>query len=457
MGFRRFGIAVGVQVVAILAVCFGVTYVALRTSYYATLLLLLVMLALQTFGLVRYVLRTNRELTRFMLAIRHEDFTQNFAAPHVGGSFAELGAAFEEILRRFRAARSAKEEQASYLDTLVQHVPVAVIALDETGRIDRFNHAARRLFGAGAPHKLQDFEGFGRDFPPRILSLEPGRPALLQVTRDGALLQLNVLATDLKIGGRAFKIVSLQDIHGELEAREVEAWQNLIRVLTHEIMNSATPISSLATTAAELLAEARETSHAAGSRPDGIDQAIDDAQDAVETIAQRSSGLVRFVESYRRLTRVPQPKLSEVPVGELIERVMQLMKPEFERRGIAAYPSAVPRNLQVVADPDLLEQVLINLLRNALDAVAATERPEIHVRAEIAASGHAVIAVEDNGHGMDEQVRQNIFVPFFTTKENGTGIGLSLVRQIMRSHHGSVGVRSAPGEGTAVRLSFGVR
>jgi two-component system, NtrC family, nitrogen regulation sensor histidine kinase NtrY len=457
MGFRRFEVAVVAQIAAILAVCFATAYVALTTSLYATLLLLLVVLALQIFGLVRYVLRTNRELARFMLAIRHGDFTQNFAAAPGGGPFAELGAAFEEILRRFRAARSAKEEQASYLDTLVQHVPVAVVALDETGRIDQFNHAARRLFGAGAPRMLQDFEGFGADFPRRILALEPGRPALLQVTRDGVLLQLNVLATELRIGGRAFKIVSLQDIHGELEAREVEAWQNLIRVLTHEIMNSATPISSLAATAADLLAEVREASRTGSSRADAMDQVIDDAHDAVETIAQRSSGLVRFVDSYRRLTRVPQPKLRELEASELIERVVQLMKPELERRNVAIHRTVTPRNLQLVADPDLLEQVLINLLRNALDAVASATRPEIRVRAEIDGGGQAVIAVEDNGHGMDEQVRQNIFVPFFTTKENGTGIGLSLVRQIMRSHHGSVGVRSAPGEGTAVRLSFGAR
>jgi nitrogen fixation/metabolism regulation signal transduction histidine kinase len=452
MGYKRFEIAVAAQVALILAVSLVASYVALSTTLYATLLLLAAALTLQVAGLVHYVRRTNRELTRFVLAIRHEDYAQTFAAER-RGAFAELGAAFEEILRRFRAARSAKEEQASYLDTLVQHVPVALVALDETGRVDQFNHAARRLFGSGAPRMLQDFAGFGADFPAKILALEPGRPALLQVAKQSALLQLNVLATELKIGGRSFKIVSLQDIHGELEAREVEAWQNLIRVLTHEIMNSATPISSLATTAAELLAEARETKRSG----EALEHAIDDVQDAVETIAKRSSGLVRFVESYRRLTRVPQPALRAVPVAGLLERVVQLMRPELERRGIDVSQSITPRNLEIVADPDLLEQVLINLLRNALDALTASAKPRVTLAAEIDPGGRAVIAVEDNGHGMDEQVRQNIFVPFFTTKQHGTGIGLSLVRQIMRSHHGSVGVRSAPGEGTAIRLSFGAR
>lgn len=449
MGYKRFTLAVAAQAALMLATCVAAAYVAVETTYYATLLLLVVALTLEVAVLVHYVQRTNRELARFLLAVRHEDLAQSFSAAPSGGSFAELGAAFEEILRRFRAARSAKEEQASYLDTLVEHVPVAVIALDDQGRIDRFNHAARRLFGVGTPRRLQDFDGFGPEFPGRILALEPGRPALLQVAKENASLQLNVLATELKIGGRDYKIVSLQDIYGELEAREVEAWQNLIRVLTHEIMNSATPISSLAATAAELLAEARE-------RPDQ-DGALGDAQDAVETIAKRSSGLVRFVESYRRLTRVPQPKLATVAVAALFDRVAALMKPELDRRGIALRLAVSPRNLEISADADLLEQVLINLLRNSLDAVAGAEQPRIGLSAEIDARGRAVIAVDDNGHGMDEQVRQNIFVPFFTTKQHGTGIGLSLVRQIMRSHNGSVGVRSAPGRGTSVRLSFAGR
>ena len=447
MGYRRFRLSVTIQVVLILAVCCSIAYVAVTTTYYATMLLLLVVLSLQVASLLHYVQRTNRELTRFMLAIRHEDFSQSFTVGRAAGSsFAELAAAFEEILRRFRAARTAKEEQASYLDTLVQHVPVAVLAIDESGRIDLFNHAARRLFGVTAPQHIQDFQDLGSEFSARIVALEPGRPELLKVTKDSALLQLNVLATELKIGGRSYKIVSLQDIRGELEARELEAWQNLIRVLTHEIMNSATPISSLAATAAELLTEARE-------RP-GESSAIIDAQDAVDTIAKRSTGLVHFVESYRRLTRLPKPAVSSFPIGDLFARVAQLMNPELERRGIALVQGISPRNLQINADPDLLEQVLINLVRNAIDAVAEAPSPQIRMTAELDAAGHAIVAVEDNGHGMDAHVRENIFVPFFTTKRHGTGVGLSLVRQIMRSHRGNVGVRSAPGEGTAIRLSF---
>ncbi len=446
MDSRRFELGVALQVALLLATCIAIAYLAVATSYYATLLLLGVTLAVEVSALLRYVGRTNRELARFMLAVRHGDLAQSFRSPRGGGSFGDLAAAFEEVLERLRGDRTETERHATYLEALVQHVPVAVLALDDGGGIDLYNHAARRLFGAGAPRKLRDFSAFGTDFPRRIHALVPGRSELIEVTREGAQLQLNALATEVTIGARVYKIVSLQDIHGELEAREIEAWQNLIRVLTHEIMNSATPISSLATTAAELLAEAR-------AHP-GQRDAIDDAHDAVTTIAQRTDALVRFVESYRRLTKVPKPAVAAIPAAELLDRVVQLMHPELASRGIALVQRVAPRNLLLEVDAGLLEQVLINLLRNAIDALDGAAAPEIGLTAEIDAGGRAVIVVEDNGRGMDEHVRANVFVPFFTTKRHGTGIGLALVRQIMRSHRGSVGVQSAPGRGTAVRLSF---
>lgn len=446
MAYSRFETTVGLQVALIVIVSAVLAYVFIATSYYATMLLLAAVLVLLVIGLLRNVRRTNRELARFMLAIKHEDFAQSFAAQPAGGAFAELARALEEIMRRLRAAHAAKEEQASYLDTLVQHVPVAVIALDANGNVDLFNQAARRLLGTAAPQKLQDFTAFGPEFVARVFSLVPGQPELIGVQRDNGLLQLNALATQITIRGREYKIVSLQDIHGELEARELEAWQNLIRVLAHEIMNSATPISSLAATAAELLAEARE--------PDGPSSVIADVQDAVDTIAKRSTGLVHFVESYRRLTRLPKPVMKPVAVAALFGRVAQLMGPEVERRGIALVQEVTPRGLDITADADLLEQALINLVRNAVDALADAPEPRIVLKADLDSGGHAVLLVADNGHGMEPHVRANLFVPFFTTKQHGTGVGLSLVRQIVRSHRGNVGVRSAPGEGTAIRLTF---
>ncbi len=445
MGYRRFELSVILQVALMLAVCVAIAYSIAAARYYATALLLIIVLAVQAAVLLHYIRWTHRELSRFLLAVQHQDLSQSFSMAHASGSFAELSAAFEGVLQRLRETRTATEQQASYLHTIVQHVPVAVMTVEDTGRVDLFNSAARRLLGVSTPRNLQDFAGFGTDFPAKILSLRTGERRLIKVPTDRGLLQLNAMCTELCIGGRNYKIVSLQDIHGELEAREIEAWQNLIRVLTHEIMNTVTPISSLAATASELLADAREApSHSA----------IHDVEDAVRTIAQRSAGLMHFVESYRRLSRVPRPAARSIQAIELFTRIHQLMAPELTRRGIEFTHTVEPESLQISADPDLIEQVLINLVRNAIDAVADVAQPRIRVTAELDDSGRPQIAIGDNGHGMDEHVRENIFVPFFTTKRHGSGVGLSLVRQIMRSHAGNVGVRSAPGAGTEVRLSF---
>lgn len=446
MDYRRFRLSVFVQVGLILLVCLVAAYLVTATNYYATIVLVLILLSLQVATLLHYVQRTNRELSRFLLAIKHSDFSQSFSPGGMVGPFGRLADAFEAVLERFRETRSAKEEQASYLDSLVQHVPIAVLAFDGSGRIDLFNHAARRLLGVSDLRNLHDFADFGPDFAQRVSALRPGEPMLMKVMRHRELLQLNVSATELRMRGRQLKIVTLQDIRRQLEARELTAWQNLIRVLTHEIMNSLTPISSLAATAGDLLSDAQSSGNA--------DNAIKDAQDAVDTIAQRGAGLMHFVETYRRLTRLPEPSLQTFSVDDLFARIEQLMRKDLEQRFIGLTRSVSDEAARLTADSELVEQAMINLARNAIDAVDGVREPMIELIAYADSSGRPVIAVADNGRGMDEETREHIFVPFYTTKREGTGVGLSVVQQIMRAHGGSVEVASAPGEGTTVRLTF---
>jgi nitrogen fixation/metabolism regulation signal transduction histidine kinase len=449
MAYRHFRLSVVAQVMLILLVCVAAAYLIVATSYYATTLLVVVVLGLQVAALLHYVQRTNRDLGRFLLMIEHSDFSQTFGVEQAKGSFRDLAAAFERVLQRFRETRAAKEEQASYLNTLVQHVPIAVIGVERSGNVDLFNNAARRLFGVAELRNLRDLAAFGPDFANAILSLVPGRQELLKVTRKNELLQLNVSATELRMRGRDLVIVTLQDIRRELEARELTAWQNLIRVLTHEIMNSVTPISSLAATAGELLTDAQ-----ASSAPGAADAAVRDAKDAVDTIAQRGTGLIHFVESYRRLTHLPKPTLHSFSVTELFSRIRQLMARELVARSIELSLSVDPAAAELIGDSELIEQAVINLVKNAIDAVNDVSSPKITMSAHIDPSGRPTIAVADNGQGMDEAVRENIFVPFYTTKREGTGIGLSVVQQIMRSHQGSVEVASAPRQGTEIRLAF---
>lgn len=448
MVYRHFRLSVFMQVSLILLVCIVLAYLVMATTYYATMLLVLIVLGIQVATLLHYVQRTNRDLSRFLLTIEHSDFSQTFSSGPSAGAFGKLAEAFEGVLQRFRETRSAKEEQASYLNTLVQHVPIAVVAVAPSGQIDLFNNAARRLFGISDLRNLRDLKSFGSRFPGDVLRLQAGQQELMKVMRNNELLQLNVSVTQLRMRGRDLKIVTLQDIRRELEARELTAWQNLIRVLTHEIMNSVTPISSLAATASELLRDTQKEGVGTAEGP------IRDAQDAVDTIAQRGTGLLHFVENYRRLTHLPKPTLRTFSVTELFSRIRQLMAGDLDAGSVTLRQSVAPEVSELTGDPELIEQAIINLVKNASAAVGDVPSPEIAMSAHIDASGRRTIAVTDNGQGMTEDVLENIFVPFYTTKREGTGVGLSVVQQIMRSHRGSVEVASAPGQGTEIRLVF---
>jgi len=333
---------------------------------------------------------------------------------------------------------------------LIQHIPVAVVAVRDDGSISLFNNAARRLFGLSDIRELAQLQSFDHGLAEAISTLEPGGERLVRVVQDNGLLQLNISATSLKLRGRAEKIVSVQDIQGQLENQEMEAWQNLIRVLTHEIMNSVTPITSLAQTASETV------SGLMTDLPDEspVREDLQDTFDALDTVGRRGAGLMRFVESYRSLTRLPTARIRIFRLDGFLQRVGTLMEDSFSQQGVEFNIGVEPQSLELSGDPELLEQAVINLLKNAQDAVKDTSDPQVSLTAYLGAKGRIIIAVKDNGSGMDEEILNNIFVPFFTTKNHGTGVGMSLVRQIVRLHRGQVGISSETGMGTEIRLRF---
>jgi nitrogen fixation/metabolism regulation signal transduction histidine kinase len=446
MAYRRFALGLVFQVLLLVIACAAVAYLLTQTSLGALTVLAVVILIVQVALLLHYVQRTNRELSRFLLAIEHGDVSQSFSGTHTSGGFSQLAHSFEAVMQRFRESRRAREEEASYLSTLVHHVPVAVVAFDESGRIDLFNRTARALFGVQQLRNLQDFDRFGADFPQNLRALEPGQEQLLKASYAGEALLLKASASTLSIRGRELKIVTLQDIRRELEVRELTAWQNLIRVLTHEIMNSVTPMSSLASTARDLLDDLAKGGDA--------ESTIADVHDALDTIAQRGEGLLHFVESYRKLTRLPKPRRQAFSVRDLFSRIEQLMGSELERRSISFSQSVAAEAESLTADGVLIEQAVINLIRNAIEAISTTDAGAIVLVSDLDAAGRQNISVTDNGQGISEQTLENVFVPFYTTKREGTGIGLSVVQQIMRSHQGRVAIASTPGKGTCVRLIF---
>jgi len=281
------------------------------------------------------------------------------------------------------------------------------------------------------------------------LKMRTGQKALIKIHDGNEQSNLSISATEFIMREQNFTLVSLQNIQSELEEKELEAWQQLIRVLTHEIMNSVTPIASLASTVNETINFDAQT-----SQPELSEESKSDIEGALKTIQKRSEGLLHFVEAYRGLTRIPTPDFTNFSVLDLLERVHQLMQTEISKKKIQCKIEVVPKDLELTADSELVEQILINILKNAIQAIDRQPNGKIDLSSKINDRGHIIIQLEDNGPGIPKDVQDNIFIPFFTTKEEGSGIGLSLSRQIMRLHRGSISMQSKPHETTVFTLRF---
>jgi two-component system, NtrC family, nitrogen regulation sensor histidine kinase NtrY len=281
--------------------------------------------------------------------------------------------------------------------------------------------------------------------------MKAGDKNLVKVIIEDEFLQLSIYATEFRMRGEEYVLISLQNISTELDEKEVESWQKLIRVLTHEIMNSITPISSLVATLRQMLFSNEESPL---NMNDLDDEDLDGVLMALKTIQSRSQGLLNFVEIYRNLTRIPKPNFRYFPVKEIFERAEILLKPKLEQLGINFTTKVLPSDLMITADPDLIDQVTINLLLNAMDAVKDNPRPQISMLASQNLNGRITIDVTDNGYGIKPDILDKIFMPFFTSKREGNGIGLSLSRQMMYLHKGNITVKSKPGEGSVFTMTF---
>jgi signal transduction histidine kinase len=323
------------------------------------------------------------------------------------------------------------------------------VAFDSEGDVELLNNAAKKLLKIPRLGNIRDLESVSSRLADKLVNISPGEKDLVKLQQDDDLLQLSIYATGFILRRQQLTLVAMQNIQHELEEKEMLSWQNLIRVLTHEIMNSITPIASLASTAQGLLKDNQEC-----DVPESINEVIDDVRKAVNTIEKRSNGLLTFIENYRKLTRIPKPAFKVVQIKDLFDRVEYLLKDQFEQCSVKFKKRIDPESLTITADPALIEQVLINLCKNAMEAVNGVINPKIKLKAGTDGRGNPVIKVSDNGKGIKEEVLEKIFIPFFTTKPQGSGIGLSLSRQIIRQHKGAIGVTSTPNEKTVFKLRF---
>lgn len=423
-----------------------------ESAYAISSIILALLFVAQVISLIRFTEQTNKKLTKFFEAIRHADFTSSFTDNDLGKSFEGLNNEFNEVIDAFNKNKQEKEEHFSYLLTVIQHVSIGIIVYKKDGTVDVFNNAVKRLLRLPRLREIKNLSLIEEGLPDKLLSMKAGDKLLIKVFIDDELLQLSMHATQFRMRGEEYILVSLQDIHPELEQKEIESWQKLIRVLTHEIMNSITPISSLTETIADIL----ENHEQEAPSDEDFKEDMDNVRQAIKTIGKRSHGLLNFVEIYRNLTRIPKPNFRHFYVQDMFERAMELLGPKFTEKNIQSVIKVFPKDLKVLADPDLIDQVLINLLLNAIDAVSdeSVSKPKITIVASVNLNNRITIEIADNGKGIKQDLLDKIFMPFFTSKKKGSGIGLSLSRQIMQMHKGSISVRSKQDDGAIFTIVF---
>ena len=399
---------------------------------------------LGVFSLIRYLERTKRELYNFLDAIRQYDFTQTSLQQYSPDN-KDLRSVYNEIQYIFRTLHTEKETHHLFLQTIIKHVDTAIVAYKSDGAIIEANEAVKNMFGIPYFKSLDRLLRNETRLYDRIFH-EQESDFTYKTTIKGNIKVLSIKAADFVIKDTTYKLVSFQDIRSELEEKELDSWQKLIRILTHEIMNSAIPIATLASVISQIMIDDEGDIKQSLSKEEKSD-----IYGGLQTIENRSKGLSAFVDSYRTLTKIKPPQLASVDMKKLVVSNLMLLDSKLKERQVK-----VINNMELVwidVDAELISQVIINLILNAIDAMEDSDKRILTITSFQEKSGLA-IKFCDTGHGINEETLENIFIPFFSTKKNGSGIGLSLARQILRMHKSKISVSTIAGEGTCFTLEF---
>lgn len=412
------------------------------------LLLLLPLVMYQVVELLRFYRRAQKELLQFVESIRYRDFSRHFDVGHAAVELQPLRQGFNQINDTFKAISKEKETQYHYLQQILELVDTGILSYDRSsGEVVWMNESLKKLLQLPYLRTIQGLEKRDPQLYQEIAGLDAGTTKIATAQIDKHAIKLLLSATAFQTDGKTYKLIAFQNVHEALDETESQAWQKLLQVMTHEIMNSVAPISSLADTLKNRLQE----SFIGGASTEDIE----DLEEGIRTIKRRSDGLLKFAETYRNLNKITSLNLNTVCLRELFANLQRLMQPTLTQKGIKLEIHLKDPDLCLQADANLLDQVLINLLVNAIDALKDRLDASISLSAYALADQKIIIKVADNGAGMTREVQEKIFIPFFSTKKQGSGIGLSLCKQIVMLHRGKIQVQSAEGVGTAFILRFG--
>jgi nitrogen fixation/metabolism regulation signal transduction histidine kinase len=443
---KRFELRIIIRVIFMFAVlCLAALTVIQAQFIY--LIILIPVVAWQLSDFYRFFHKTQSELEQFVESIHYRDFSRHFDVRHAPDELKNMRKGFNDINSTFKVISREKETQYLYLQKILELVETGILSYEvESGEVVWMNDSLKRILGMPYLKSLQSLEKRDVYLFREIQQLQPGAGKIISISRDNGIVKVLASATAFQTDNKTFKLAAFQNVNEALDEAEAKAWQKLLSVMTHEIMNSVAPISSLADTMLDRLQKATEFMR---EQP----AAVEDLELGIETIRRRSEGLLKFTETYRNLNKIVAPTLSKVYIRNLFENLHQLMQPTLQQKNVELDIILQNPDLSYELDATLIEQVLINLLVNAIEAVKDKPTPKIHLSAFSAAGSSKInIKVSDNGCGIPASLMDRIFIPFFTTRKNGSGIGLSLCQQILLLHKGSIQVQSVVNEGSAFTL-----
>lgn len=447
MIFKRYEFRLFIRIVLLFAVLLAAAWLIVNKQYLFAVLAVPV-LFYQVYDLFLLLKKAQDEVKEFAESVHYRDFSRYFNVKQAPAELQSLRAGFNEINDTFKVISREKETQYVYLQKILELVDTGIISYEiNTGEIAWMNETFKKMLGIPYLKTIHSLEKRDQGLYKEVIAVKPGESRIAKITTDKASFKILLSATAFQTDGKVFKLIAFQNVNEALDETEAQAWRKLLNVMTHEIMNSVAPISSLADTLKNRL----QLSTPYLQNNEG---SLEDLELGIETIKRRSEGLLKFAETYRNLNKITTLNVKKVLVRDLFENLNRLMQPMLEQKNIELEIILKDPDISLEVDTNLIEQVLINLLVNAIEAVKEKTSPRIALSAYFSSDLKTTIRIADNGTGMDEEVMDKIFIPFFSTRKTGSGIGLSLCKQIMMLHKGNIQVQSKEGEGSAFMLVF---